>query len=126
MGAWKPNLLSSRTVGGLHADGGFGAKLRVLLPPNLSATHLQDYIPSATNIFIYFIHTSHTYRCVPGYTAPAADGGTGWMYSTAMISVLQEYKLRYKWVWSGLDASGNDGPTGRIRAGERAEGPQVT
>ena len=50
-------------------------------------------------------------RCVPGYTAPAPDGSTGWMYSAAMISVLQEYKLRFKWVWSGVDA-GMDGSAG--------------
>jgi len=50
--------------------------------------------------------------CVPGYVHPTTDGN-GWMYSNAMVKVLEEYRERHGWVLDALDAkSGSSEPGG--------------
>ncbi|KAJ9516877.1 hypothetical protein QJQ45_027272, partial [Haematococcus lacustris] len=62
--------------------------------------------------------------CVPGYVAPTEDG-RGWAYSTAMVPILQEYKVQAAWLWSALERSNSDdggfGP-GQMRVAEMLPG----
>ena len=33
------------------------------------------------------------------------DSGQGWMYSTALVDLLAEYRRRFSWLFSGLERS---------------------
>ena len=51
--------------------------------------------------------------CVPGFSTPTADN-SGWMYSGAMLTILQEYRRVHGWVWDYLVRSGgNTGDSGK-------------
>lgn len=51
--------------------------------------------------------------CVPGFSQPTEDGN-GWMYSGALITVLQDYRRLHPWVWEALQraSSSNNAPGG--------------
>ncbi len=51
--------------------------------------------------------------CVPGFSTPTEDN-SGWMYSGALLTILQEYRRVHSWVWEYLVRSGgNTGDSGK-------------
>ncbi|KAG2430247.1 hypothetical protein HXX76_010345 [Chlamydomonas incerta] len=53
------------------------------------------------------IKTSSRDVCVPGFSQPTEDGN-GWTYSAAVITILQEYRKKYDWLWAYLIKTEND------------------
>lgn len=54
------------------------------------------------------IKTSSRDVCVPGFSQPTEDGN-GWTYSAAVITILQEYRKTYDWLWAYLIKTENEG-----------------
>ncbi|KAG2447716.1 hypothetical protein HYH02_007176 [Chlamydomonas schloesseri] len=54
------------------------------------------------------IKTSSRDVCVPGFSQPTEDGN-GWTYSAAVITILQEYRKKYDWLWAYLIKTENEG-----------------
>lgn len=61
--------------------------------------------------------------CVPGYMHPTPDN-TGWLYSAAMVAVLEEYRQKHGWVLDALDAkAGSAEPSACVCGGGRGLWP---
>jgi hypothetical protein len=43
--------------------------------------------------------------CVPGFVFPMPqEAGTGWMYSLAMIKIIDDFRREHPWVFDALEA----------------------